>query len=135
LRSRGQNDCQAQANQYDRSLKFFHAFCRSPHSGQSLILFPRVAVLRMEGHIWSGLCPLTILRHIANLQAPYTLRQGIPPCSANPPDAPACPSLLIFTLKITRSIWTTLAPSRGICSQWRCFLSPRGTAASWFELS
>ena len=52
LRSRGQNECQAQSNPYDRSLKFFHAFCRSPHSGQSLILFPRVAVLRTEGHIW-----------------------------------------------------------------------------------
>src|SRR5216684_517083 len=42
----------AQSNQHRLSLKFFHAFCRSPHSGQSLFLSPPVAVLRTEGPIW-----------------------------------------------------------------------------------
>src|SRR6266566_2298008 len=36
-----------------------------------------------KGVSGSGLCPLTILRHIANLQAPYALRQGIPSRSSN----------------------------------------------------
>src|SRR2546430_3024736 len=36
-----------------------------------------------KGISGSGLCPLTILRHIANLQAPYALRQGIPSRSSN----------------------------------------------------
>src|SRR6266436_7397044 len=36
-----------------------------------------------KGISGSGLGPPTILRPIANLQAPYALRQGIPSCSAN----------------------------------------------------
>src|SRR6266849_3862546 len=31
-----------------------------------------------KGNSGSGPCPLTMLRHLANLQAPNTLRQGIP---------------------------------------------------------
>src|SRR5258707_15366837 len=38
-----------------------------------------------KGNSGSGLCPLTMLRHLANLQAPSALRQGIPLFSADPP--------------------------------------------------
>src|SRR5712664_4292153 len=43
-----------------------------------LVVSPPVAVLPTEGHIWERVCPVTSLRHIANLQAPNALRQGIP---------------------------------------------------------
>jgi len=45
---------------------------------------PLVAVYRTEGHIGERVCPLTILRHNANLQALSALRQGIlrPPLEA-----------------------------------------------------
>jgi hypothetical protein len=73
----------AQSNHHYLSLKFFHAFCRSPHSSQSVFLFPPVAVLLTEGHIGKRVCPLTTLRHIANLQASNALRQGstLLPCT------------------------------------------------------
>ena len=51
LSGRRQRHQRAQSKQLYLSLKFFHAFCRSPHSGQSLFLSPPVAVLRPEGHI------------------------------------------------------------------------------------
>jgi len=31
-----------------------------------------------RAYLRSALCPLTMLRHVANLQAPNALRQGIP---------------------------------------------------------
>src|SRR6266404_3184748 len=52
LSGRRQRHRRAQSKQNHLSLKFFHAFCRSPHSGQSLFLSPPVAVLRTEAHIW-----------------------------------------------------------------------------------
>src|SRR6266704_3794191 len=38
-----------------------------------------------KGNSGNGLCPLTMLRHLANLQAPGALRQGIPLFSADLP--------------------------------------------------
>jgi hypothetical protein len=89
LSGRRQRHQRAQSKQLYLSLKFFHAFCRSPHSGQSLFLSPPVAVLRTEAHIWERSCPLTILRHLANLQAPNALRQGIPVLLCEPSAASA----------------------------------------------
>src|SRR5260370_41758448 len=33
-------------------------------------------------HIWGGLCPLTMLSHLVNLQAPDAVRQGTPLCGS-----------------------------------------------------
>src|SRR5437899_1380003 len=59
-----------------------------------------------KGISGSGLCPLTILRHIANLQAPYALRQGIPSRSSNGQQARClCFFCSLFALKIPSLDW------------------------------
>jgi hypothetical protein len=51
LTSRGKHHYRAQSNPCHVLLNFFHANCRSPHSGQSLNLSPPVADLNTEGHV------------------------------------------------------------------------------------
>jgi hypothetical protein len=78
LAGRGKRHYRAQSNPYHLSLNFFHANCRSPHSGQSLNLSPLVAVLRTEGHVRQR--SISSLDATASCQftSPNTLRQGIP---------------------------------------------------------
>src|SRR5213080_131086 len=83
LSCRGRRYCQAQCHQHDLLLKFFHAFRRSPHSGLSLFLSPRFAVLRTEGHIWEQSMSSHSSTAYCQSTSPYKLRQGIPSCSAN----------------------------------------------------
>src|SRR5216684_698488 len=82
-----------------------------------------------KGNSGSGLGPLPMLRHLANLQAPNTLRQGIPRlCESSA--ASASPRYTeLFAVGFQDTTGTTLAPSPGICLQWRCFLTVHGMAA------
>src|SRR5216684_3437913 len=68
----------AQSNHHHLSLKFFHAFCRSPHSVQLLFLFPPVAVPRTEGHIWERSMSCHDATASCQFTSPHTLSQGIP---------------------------------------------------------
>src|SRR6266853_931345 len=68
----------AQSNHHHLSLKFFHAFCRSPHSVQLVFLFPPVAVLRPEGHIWERSMSCHVATASCQFTSPHTLSQGIP---------------------------------------------------------
>src|SRR5713101_7427710 len=68
----------AQSNHHQLLLKFFHAFCRSPHSVQLLFLFPPVAVPRTEGHIWERSMSCHDATASCQFTSPHTLSQGIP---------------------------------------------------------
>src|SRR5207253_66769 len=46
---------------------------------RAMFLSPLSRFSARKGISGSGLCPLTMLRHLANLQAPGAVRQGIPP--------------------------------------------------------
>jgi hypothetical protein len=77
LSCRRQRYRRAQAKQRHQSSKFFHAFCRSPDSAQSLSLFPLLAVLSMEGDIWAR--SMSCCHGTASFQftVAYRFRQGI----------------------------------------------------------
>src|SRR5260370_7258182 len=80
-----------------------------------MFLSSSVAVLRTEGHIGSGLCPLTMLRHLANLQAPNTLRQGIPLLlRERSPGFSVSAFYLLFAIRVHYETRTTLASAPGI---------------------
>src|SRR5882762_10475017 len=120
----------AQSNHHQLLLKFFHAFCRSPHSIELLFLFPPVAVPRTEGHIWERSMSCHVATASCQFTSPHTPSQGIPlPHLRARHDPPLslhyrCPS---FWNALTT--WTTLALCRGICLEWRCCLGSRGMAA------
>jgi len=61
----------------------------------------------------SGSGPLTMLRHLANLQAPNALRQGILLLLERTLRVSALS--LLFAIRVHCSTRTTLAPSLGIC--------------------
>src|SRR5258708_3093313 len=119
----------AQSNHHHLSLKFFHAFCRSPHSVQLLFLFPHVAVPRTEGHIWERSMSCHDATASCQFTSPHTLSQGIPVLHLL-----ACRDLHVRHYRRPSfwnalATWTTLALCRGICLQWRCGLALRGMAA------
>src|ERR1700736_5942523 len=73
----------------------------------------------------SGLCPLTMLRHLANLQAPNALRQGIPPfLSEHSPGLSVSTFSPLFAMQVHYSAKTTLAPAPRIYNSrdapWLC---------------
>src|SRR5260370_5315435 len=68
----------AQSNHRQLLLKFFHAFCRTPHSIQLLFLSPPVAVPRTEGHIWERSMSCHVATASCQSTSPHTLSQGIP---------------------------------------------------------
>src|SRR5260370_21584826 len=71
----------------------------------------------------SSLNRLPMLRHLVNLQAPITLRQGIPLLLCEPSAHSASLRYLyssLFALEFHPSTTTTLAPSPSIWYQWRC---------------
>src|SRR6266478_5781430 len=121
----------AQSNHHHLSLKFFHAFCFAAVLTRSswCFYFRLLRFHARKGISGSGLCPVTLPRHLANLQAPNALSQGIPLPHLRARRDPTslhyrCPS---FWNALT--IWTTLAVCRGICLEWRCGLALRGMAA------
>jgi hypothetical protein len=115
LPSRRQRRHRAQSNQQHLSLKFFHAFCRSPHSGP---VDYSISACRgsPHGRAYLGAVYVLVLRHLANLQAPNALRQGIPLLLCEPAAAsasPRCPQF--FAMRVDCWAGTTLAPGPGIC--------------------
>src|SRR3989441_10758632 len=83
-----------------------------------------------EGHIWE--------RFMSSHDAAASCQSTSPQCtqSRNPGSSLRAlrglrvPALsLSFILECPLPTWTTLAPSRGICLQWRCYLALRGMAA------
>src|SRR5260370_4791952 len=80
-----------------------------------MFLSPSFAVLRTEGHIGSGLCPLTMLRHLANLQAPKHSVKESRYFSANArPGSSVSAFYLLFAMRVHSSTRTTLASAPGI---------------------
>src|SRR5229473_2988921 len=122
----------AQSNHHHLSLKFFHAFCRSAHSVQLLFLFPLVAVLRPEGHIWERSMSCHVATASCQFTSPHTLSQGIPLLHLRIYERSAASAAVHYrcpSLWNALATWTTLALCRGICLQWRCCLALRGMAA------
>src|SRR5882762_1364686 len=119
----------AQSNHHQLLLKFFHAFCRSPHSIELLFLFPPVAVPRTEGHIWERSMSCHVATASCQSTSPQRTQSRNPASSFTSAPRPhslhyRCPSLWNAL-----TIWTTLAVCRGICLEWRCGLALRGMAA------
>src|SRR5229473_6389910 len=122
----------AQSNHHQLLLKFFHAFCRSPHSVQLLFLFPPVAVPRTEGHIWERSMSCHDATASCQFTSPHTLSQGIPLLHLRIYERSAASTSLHYrcpSLWNALATWTTLALCRGICLEWRCGLALRGMAA------
>src|SRR5229473_5435114 len=122
----------AQSTHHHLSLKFFHAFCRSPHSGQLLFLSPPVAVPRTEGHIWERSMSCHDATASCQFTSPHTLSQGIPLLHLRIYERSAASTSVHYhcpSLWSALATWTTLALCRGICLQWRCCLALRGMAA------
>jgi hypothetical protein len=111
LSRRRQRHHRAQSNHRHLSFKFFHAFCRSPHSGQSLSLTPLVAVLRTEGHIWER----SMSSHKATAYCQSTSPQRTP--SRNPASSLQAP---LPGTPISRLAWGFLdTPRIGLACQSR----------------
>src|SRR5260370_19292972 len=68
-----------------------------------------------KGISGSGLCPLTMLRHLANLQAPNALRQGIPLLlRERSPGFSVSAFYLLSAIRVHYETRTTLASAPGI---------------------
>src|SRR6266852_1810727 len=85
-----------------------------------------------KGISGSGLCPVTMLRHLVNLQARiHSVKESryfIYEFTSAP--RPPRPCIIVVLHSGTHwATWTTLALCRGICLQWRCCLALRGMAA------
>src|SRR6266849_2233985 len=124
----------AQPNHHHLSLKFFHAFCFAAVLTRSSCCF-YFRLLRFharKGISGSGLCPVTMLRHLVNLQARIHSVKESRYFIYEFTSAPRPPRPCTIVVLHSGTHWatrTTLALCRGICLQWRCCLGSRGMAA------
>src|SRR6266436_773813 len=92
----------AQSNHHQLLLKFFHAFCRSPHSIELLFLFPPVAVPRTEGHIWEQSMSCHVATASCQSTSPQRTQSRNPASSLTSAPRPHVPALsLSFILECT----------------------------------
>src|SRR5258708_3644206 len=76
-----------------------------------------------------GLCPVTLPRHLANLQARIHSVKESRFLIYERAATPCLRIIVVLHSGMHWATWTTLALCRGICLQWRCCLALRGMAA------